>query len=117
MDYEKMIEDRLAGMYSLLETSNSVILEAKKEANKEQGEKAKKSFIAFAKKHDPEKGEQLEKEPSAVKQAVKQEWDVYKKWRKEHAVLNEILILFLFGVIGVAGQQVVRHSAKKKGTW
>lgn len=117
MDYEKYLEDRVNGMYSILESTNSVIMEAKKEANREKGEKAQKSFIAFAKKHDPEKGEQLEKEPGAIKKAVKQEWDVYKKWRKEHSALNEVLILFLFGVIGVAGQEVIRRHAKKKGTW
>ena len=117
MDYEKYLEDRVNGMYSILESSNSVVMEAKKEANREKGEKAQKSFIAFAKKHDPEKGEQLEKEPSKVNQAVKQEWQIYKKWRKEHSALNEVLILFLFGLVGVAGQEVIRRRAKKKGTW
>lgn len=114
MDYEKYLEDRVNGMYSILESSNSVVMEAKKEANIE---KAQKSFIAFAKKHDPEKGEQLEKEPSKVKQAIKQDWEIYKKWRKEHSALNEVLILFLFGPAGVAGQEVIRRRAKKKGTW
>lgn len=114
MDYEKYLEDRVIGMYSILESSNSVVMEA---ANREKGEKAQKSFIAFAKKHDPEKGEQLEKEPSKVKQAVKQDWEVYKKWRKEHSALNEVLILFLFGPAGVAVQEVIRRRAKKKGTW
>lgn len=115
MDYEKYLEDRVNGMYSILESSNSVILEAKKEVNKEKGEKAQRSFIAFAKKHDPEKGEQLEKEPSKVKQAIKQDWEIYKKWRNEHAALNEILVLFLFGIGGVAIQEINRRQARKRG--
>ena len=117
MDYEKYLEDRVMGMYSILESSNSVIMEAKKEVNREKGEKAQRSFIEFAKKHDPEKGKQLEKEPSKVKQAIKSDWAVYKKWRKEHSALNEVLILFTFGITGVAGQEVIRRRANKKGTW
>lgn len=122
MDYENYYAERLIGMYSLLEASDSVCLEGfkdskKKKVSKEEGERARNSFIKFAKKHDPEKGAKLEKEPSLAKQAVKQEWDVYKEWRKEHAALNEILILFLFGLIGVAGQEIVRRKARKKGNW
>lgn len=115
MDYEKYLEERMNGMYSILESTDSVILEAKKEVNKEKGEKAQRSFIAYAKKHDPEKGEQLEKEPSRVKQAIKSEWAIYKKWRDEHAALNEILVLFLFGLAGVGIQEINRRQARKRG--
>jgi hypothetical protein len=115
MDYEKYLEDRVNGMYSILESTNSVVMEAKKEVNREKGEKAQRSFIAFAKKHDPEKGEQLEKEPSKVKQAIKGDWEVYKKWRNEHAALNEILVLFLFGIAGVGIQEINRRQARKRG--
>ena len=117
MDYKEYLEERVAGLYLTLESSNSIILEARKEANKEKGEKAKRSFISFAKKHDPEKGEQLEKEPGVIKQAIKQDWEIYKKWRKDHPALNELLILALFGAGGTLIQQVVRSKAKKKGTW
>ena len=120
MDYDKIVEERLIGMYSLLESSDNIVVEEfkkKKKPSKEEGEKARKSFINFVKKHDKEKGEQLEKEPGRVKQAIKQEWDLYKEWRKTHAILNEVLILFLFGLVGIAGQEVVRRRARKNGTW
>lgn len=115
-NYKEYLEERLLGMYNLLESSNSVVLEAHKEktVDKEKGEKALKSFISFAKKHDPEEGEKLEKEPSRAKQAIKKDWKIYKEWRDKHAALNEVLILFLFGLAGVGIQEINRRQARKK---
>jgi hypothetical protein len=114
MDFDKIVEERLISMYTIMEASDSVVLEAQKAANKERGEKARKSFINYVKKHDPEKGAELEKEPSKVKQAIKSDYALYKKWRDEHSALNEILVLFLFGVPGVGLQEINRRQARKK---
>ena len=114
MDFDKIVEERLISMYTIMESSDSVVLEAQKAANKEKGEKARNSFINYVKKHDPEKGAEFEKNPSKVKQAIKSDYALYKKWRDEHAALNEILILFIFGVPGVALQEINRRQARKK---
>ena len=114
MDFDKIVEERLISMYTMMESSDSIVLEAQKAANKEKGEKARNSFIKYVKKHDPEKGAELEKEPSKVKQAIKSDYALYKKWRDEHAALNEILVLFLFGVPGVGLQEINRRQARKK---
>ena len=119
MEFEEYFGDRLIGMYSLIESSNSICLEGfkdkKKKVSKEEGEKARRSFINFAKKKDPKKGAELEKEPSRAKQAIKQDWEVYREWRDAHPAMNEVLVLFLFGLVGVGMQEVNRRQARKKG--
>lgn len=113
-NYNEYIEERLLGMYELLE-SNEIVLEATKgKVDKEKGEKALNNFVNYVKEHDPEEGAKMEKDPSRAKSAIKREYEVYRKWRDEHAALNEILVLFLFGLVGVGVQEINRRQGRKK---
>ena len=53
MEFRDIVNDRLEGMYSLIESSNSVILEDFKNSRKDtlkEGEKAFGSFFNFVKR-------------------------------------------------------------------
>lgn len=103
MEYKNIVEERLEGLSSLIESSNSVILEAHKENNKEaNAKKAGKSFLNFLKKNHPDKYNQAKENPNVLKKFIAE----YREWIKKHP--------HLYGAIlsGVQLHKTVKNFAK-----
>lgn len=76
-EYENYINDRINGLYSILESS--VVYEGYSEKNKEA---AKRSFLSYLKKKDPKKAEKYKKDPKQIKK---------EKDKNSKAIINWIL--------------------------
>ena len=105
MEFRDIVTDRLEGMYSLIESSNSVILEDFKNSRKDtlkEGEKAFGSFFNFVKKKDPNKV----KQPNKLVAMIKRKSEEFQEWAKEHPKLAICLlaIVTMGAISSVAGQ-------------
>ena len=110
MDFRDIVNNRIEGMYSLIESSNSVILEDFKNSRKnalKEGKKAFGSFFNFVKKKDPNKV----KQPNKLVDMIKRKSKEYQEWPKEHPKLAIYLsILATMGAISsVADQYTQQH--------
>lgn len=105
MDFKENVYDRLEGMYILVESSNSIVLEDFKKNRKEtlkEGEKAFGSFFNFVKKNDPEKV----KEPNKIIDMIKRKSEEFKEWSKAHPKLSMCLLAIItMGAIGSVANQ------------
>ena len=92
MDYKEFLNERKAGMMATIESMESPCLEAFKRRQREEGEKAAKSFFSFLKKKNPELAEECEKEPNKIIQMVKNKSKEFKQWSNEHELLSSVLL-------------------------
>ena len=80
-DYEEFLNDRIDGMYSILESS--AIYEA---ANSKRKEVAKRSYLRYLKKTDPKRAEKYEKDPSQMKKDANKNDKALVRWILDHPV-------------------------------
>ena len=92
MDYKEFLNERRAGMFATVESMESPCLEAFKRRQREEGERAAKSFFSFLKKKNPELAEECEKEPNKIIQMVKNKSKEFKQWSNEHEALSSVLL-------------------------
>jgi hypothetical protein len=92
MDYKEFLNERKAGMIVTIESMESPCLEAFKRRQREEGEKAAKSFFSFLKKKNPELAEECKKEPNKIIQMVKNKSKEFKQWSDEHELLSSVLL-------------------------
>lgn len=87
-EYKKYVNDRINGMYNVLESS--VIYESLTDKNRES---AKHSFLNYLKKKDPEKAKKYEKDPKQMKKDADKNSKVIINWILDHPVAAR----FIFG--------------------
>lgn len=87
-EYENYIKDRIDGLHSILESST--IYEGYTEKHKEA---AKRSYINYLKKKDPERAERYEKDPKQIKKDADKNSKVIINWILAHPVAAR----FIFG--------------------
>ena len=92
MDYKEFLNERKAGMMATIESMESPCLEAFKRRQREEGEKAKRSFLSFLRKRNPEAAEECEKKPSKLAALIKRRDEAYKAWAEKHPKMAEILL-------------------------
>ena len=92
MDYKEFLNERKAGMRATIESMESPCLEAFKRRQREEGEKAKRSFLSFLRKRKPEVAEECEKKPSKLAALIKRRDEAYKAWAEKHPKMAEILL-------------------------
>lgn len=92
MDYKEFLNERKAGMRATIESMESPCLEAFKRRQREEGEKAKRSFLSFLRKSKPEVAEECEKKPSKLMALIKRRDEAYKAWAEKHPKMAEILL-------------------------
>ena len=92
MDYKEFLTERKAGMRATIESMESPCLEAFKRRQREEGEKAKRSFLSFLRKRKPEVAEECEKKPSKLMALIKRRDEAYKDWAEKHPKMAEILL-------------------------
>jgi hypothetical protein len=106
LDYSEFLDERKANMYLIIESSENPCLEGFKKRQKEEGEKAAKSFLNFLKKNHPEKAKECEKKPNKLKALIEQRTKEYKEWAKAHPKLNAALLLFAAGSTVTSAQHI-----------
>ena len=87
-DYKEYINDRINGMYSVLESS--VIFEA---SNNKRKEDAKRSYLNHLKKTDPERAKKYEKDPKQIKKDANKNDKALINWVLAHPTAAR----FIFG--------------------
>ena len=92
MDYKEFLNERKAGMMATVESMESPCLEAFKRRQREEGEKAKRSFLSFLRKRKPEVAEECEKKPNKIMEIAKRKTEEYKAWAEEHPKLASLLL-------------------------
>ena len=93
MDYKDFLEERMIGMYAVIENTECVAMEAFRRKQREEGEAAKRSFLSFLRKKKPEVAEECEKKPNKLIELIKRKTEDYKEWAKEHPKLALVLQL------------------------
>jgi hypothetical protein len=101
-DYEEFINDRINGMYNILESST--IYEA---ANNKRKEDAKRSYLNYLKKTDPKRAKKYEKDPSQMKKDANKNDKALINWVLAHPVAAR----FIFGNMFV--DNVLMANGKK----
>ena len=117
MDYKEFLNERKAGMRATIESMESPCLEAFKRRQREEGEKAKRSFLSILRKRKPEVAEECEKKPSKLAALIKRRDEAYKAWAEEHPKMAEILlgIAIAGGYNANANMQMQHQQAAMQG--
>lgn len=111
MDYKEFLNERKAGMMVTIESMESPCLEAFKRRQREEGEKAKRSFLSFLRKRKPEVAEECEKKPNKLIELIKRKTEEYKAWAEEHPKMAAVLLgLAIAGGYNASMQMHQQHQ-------
>ena len=104
MEFKDIVNERLEGMYSLIESSNSVILEEYKKKSNMEVKKGLQSFFNFLKKEHPKKAEECEKNPKNLVKMITNKSREFEEWLDKHPVFTTVFATVTAGaLLGLAG--------------
>lgn len=113
MDYKEFLNERKAGMIVTIESMESPCLEAFKRRQREEGEKAKRSFLSFLRKRKPEVAEECEKKPNKLIELIKRKTDEYKEWAEAHPKMAKVLAAFAIAMAAQGGYNMAAQHQQQ----
>lgn len=107
MDYKKYLEDRLGGMYSIIESSNSVLLEDYKKVKNDKLKKAVSQFYEFLKNKHPKKAKECEKNPNKLVEMIKNKSKEFNEFTDKHSWVIPLFVGVTFAALSNIAMGVI----------
>lgn len=107
MDYKKYLEDRLGGMYSIIESNNSVLLEDYKKVKNNKLKKAVSQFYKFLKDKHPKKAKECEKDPNKLVKMIKNKSKEFDEFTDKNPWVIPLFVTVTFAALSNIAMGVI----------
>ena len=120
MEYKNYIDQRLEGMYAIIENCNSVVLEEYKKQKNNNVKKALSSFYNFLKNEHPKKADECKKDPNKLAALIKNKSTEFNEFVDKHPWVLPLFTTVTFAYLSniaigvIAGVAVSLDKSKNK---